>query len=451
MIKDFRQAPPINSEAVFVGMATPKNRLAAFVLDLIIIVPFVRLLQSPFRRGMVDSALLEKTADLAQYEFLNTVTFLVVFMLYHSILIYWQGQTIGKIFFHIKVVSLTGQLTFITTLTRTFFMLLGLSLFAVPFLTLFSHPLRRALHDRISDTVVVGLKEYAGFPNDKEKLWATGLTVFALVFPVLILVFLVRVVSNPSLTNDFNLFEAESAQFLPCEFALKKGQTSMESAIELFLAERVTQDCLQDFAQESLWNNQDIELSKFAMALSVYEKAEKSNNYLRSICEESPEHHLCHFSLWLIDQESPKPGNSTSTPLQLLTAPDVENFIKVFAASYALQNNDFILVEKWLGLVSRQTRLQDRVSQLFFHSLLGQEQWDEARLVYRTHLNLQEDDLVAHLINHSNFQEWSVEKRLQILDFFSPAQKPVTSRMPASENNAESALEVYRQSLIEGL
>lgn len=451
MNKDFSQTSHVGQIDFPIGMATPKNRLAAFVLDLILIVPVARLLQSPFRRGMVDSALLEKTADLAQYQLLNTITFFLVFMFYHSVLTYWRGQTFGKMFFHIKVVSLTGQLTFLTALARSCFMLLGLFLLAVPFLALFSHPLRRALHDRISDTVVVGLKESAGFPNNKEKSWATGLTVFAFVLPLLILISVLKMVSSSSLKNDFSPFEAETSHFLPCEFALKEGQTKMELAIELFLSDRVTQECLHNFAQDSLWKNQEIELSKIAMALSEYERAEKSNSYLESVCKESPEHHLCLFSQWLINQESKKPENSTPAPLSLLTSADAENFIKVFAASYALKNGDFILVEKWLGSLSRQTRLQSRISQLFFHSLLGQEKWDEARLVYSTHLSLQEDDVVAHMLNHSESQKWSVEKRLRILDFFSPRQESDVSRTPASENKEESVIEVYRQSLIEGL
>ncbi|MEM7647204.1 MAG: RDD family protein, partial [Pseudomonadota bacterium] len=150
------------------GIASPLDRLAAAIIDVTLLLPLVQLFQAPLRRSILESFLFYDGQAVVVLRFLNIFAFIAVFVLYHSILNSWKGQTIGKMFFRLQVVSYQGKLTFFQSLNRSFFLVLGIAAFGIPLLALFTHPLRRAAHDRFSDTLVLGLKRTAGYPSMRE-------------------------------------------------------------------------------------------------------------------------------------------------------------------------------------------------------------------------------------------------------------------------------------------
>ena len=115
MIKD-RTFPPQTDFSSVIGLASPKDRLAAFILDGVILLPVIQLFQAPFKRGVLE-ALLSNSENLAsQFRFLNVLVVLLIFFFYQSIMTYWKGQSLGKMFFHLKVISYQGNLTFLQCL-----------------------------------------------------------------------------------------------------------------------------------------------------------------------------------------------------------------------------------------------------------------------------------------------------------------------------------------------
>ena len=84
------------------------------------------------------------------------LAFIPISALYHTLLLAWRGQTLGKIAVHIRVVRPDGGKL---TLGQSFVRSLGYPISALPlflgFLVAFKSANRRTLHDMIAGTMVV--------------------------------------------------------------------------------------------------------------------------------------------------------------------------------------------------------------------------------------------------------------------------------------------------------
>lgn len=137
-------------------------RIVAFILDIMVLISFGML----FGAGtgaylVVDSRLNDgNLSDQAPYVAVAVLlAYVLAFLpLYHVLLWSWRGQTVGKMAVHIKVLSRTGGRV---SLGRSALRLLGYAASVTPLflgvvIALFDRE-RRALHDRLADTVVVEL------------------------------------------------------------------------------------------------------------------------------------------------------------------------------------------------------------------------------------------------------------------------------------------------------
>ena len=148
------------SSQVGLRYASFETRLVAFVLDVIVLfsvlalffaVAFLQvLLRSDF--GDVDPP------DSAFYlaAIILLIYFFLFFPLYFLALWVWRGQTVGKMAMAIKVVRRDGHpLGVGTALLRLVGYLFSTLLLFAGFLMIAFDPQRRALHDRLADTLVV--------------------------------------------------------------------------------------------------------------------------------------------------------------------------------------------------------------------------------------------------------------------------------------------------------
>jgi len=148
------------SSQVDLRYASFETRLVAFVLDVIVLfsvlalffaVAFLQvLLRSDF--GDVDPP------DSAFYlaAIILLIYFFVFFPLYFLALWVWRGQTVGKMAMAIKVVRRDGHpLGVGTALLRLVGYLFSTLLLFAGFLMIAFDQQRRALHDRLADTLVV--------------------------------------------------------------------------------------------------------------------------------------------------------------------------------------------------------------------------------------------------------------------------------------------------------
>ena len=85
----------------------------------------------------------------------------VLYVLYHTLLVWQSGMTLGKYFAHIRVVRVVdgGSVPFGSALVRAMMRTVGeMFVFYVTFLPAFFTPLRQTLHDRLAGTVVVDVE-----------------------------------------------------------------------------------------------------------------------------------------------------------------------------------------------------------------------------------------------------------------------------------------------------
>jgi uncharacterized RDD family membrane protein YckC len=428
---------PITSKPQWpVGMATPTNRLAAFVLDLILIVPVVKLLQSPMKRGMLDSSLMRDLDHYNHYQNMSLLVFITVFCLYHTLMIYWKNQTFGKMFFAIKVLPLSGRHSWFLLIIRSLTLLVSLVPFAIPLITLFHHPMRRSFHDRVSDTIVVSLKEGALLPTAREKYFS--IFVYSFVGTFMTTMFVIYFFMSPSKS-----LRSTDISELECLNKARVNSSDLAKVIESFLLQEVTESCLYDVARSHLWAGKNKELAQLAMAMSLKDKKEESDAYLNNICEESPEHRICLFSQWIkgvIEDQS----LALTEISELRVHPETEDFIKLFVAIYSIQNG---LVEEgmgWLQRISRDTVLHHKVSQVYFQSLLSKGEFENAYLLYQTHLGLKEEDVLAFL---QQAKQLDSAQKVQIIDRFYPTSRSSEeARLPASTEL--TPLQKYRKQLV---
>jgi len=148
------------SESLSLSIASIQKRIIAFVIDDIVIsVFFVIIFYSQFSAvfsniTVVDEAALESVnAFISQ----NILIVLSIKLIYHTVLVWQNGMTVGKYLMKIKVIDLeTGntpgfQKAFLRALVR----IPSEALFYLGFLMAFFVPLKQTLHDKLSNCVVV--------------------------------------------------------------------------------------------------------------------------------------------------------------------------------------------------------------------------------------------------------------------------------------------------------
>ena len=148
------------SESVSLPIASNQKRITAFVIDDIVIsVFFIIIFYSQFSDvfsniTVVDEAALETiNAFIAQ----NILVVFSIKLLYHTVLVWQGGMTLGKYLMRIKVIDPeTGTIpSFQKAFLRASIRIPSEVLFYLGFLMAFFNPLKQTLHDKLSNCVVV--------------------------------------------------------------------------------------------------------------------------------------------------------------------------------------------------------------------------------------------------------------------------------------------------------
>ena len=148
------------TEPLSSSIASNQKRIAAFVIDdMVITLFFIIIFYDQFSAVLsnitvVDEAALESiNSFIAQ----NLLVVLSIKLLYHTVLVWQNGMTLGKYFMKIKVIELeTGDTpSFQKAFLRASVRIPSEVLFYLGFLMAFFVPLRQTLHDKLSNCVVV--------------------------------------------------------------------------------------------------------------------------------------------------------------------------------------------------------------------------------------------------------------------------------------------------------
>jgi uncharacterized RDD family membrane protein YckC len=143
-----------------IAVASMQKRISAFVLDdLIITVFFMIIFYDQINELFVNVTEIDQRSIEQVNMFIseNILIVLAIKVLYHTILIWQNGMTIGKYIVKIKVIDLNSEYrpSFQQAFLRASMRLISEALFYIGFIMAFFTPLKQTLHDKLSNCVVI--------------------------------------------------------------------------------------------------------------------------------------------------------------------------------------------------------------------------------------------------------------------------------------------------------
>lgn len=292
-------------------LAAPVDRLAAGVFDLLVVlVPLVVLFVSPLRRNIMESLLTQNEVGFVFSVLGVVITSMIVVIVYQTLMHKFVSATLGKMLLGLKVEHVwdgsapsLGQ-----SFLRSLIWVLNAFLFFIPYLEIFSNKYRRAIHDRLSDTMVVARqnKKSSPHPGLFEQSAAKGIFSALLIFVGLTVLgviaslwqevkkdnYLAQILeSNKTLCTEVG----EAVRNWPRDGGYRPDR--LRVAMSLFAAGTISKPCL---AQETdyVLNRLDRRsaLAYLASAFVHSENAELSNAYLDEVCELDAQSDSCRVS-----------------------------------------------------------------------------------------------------------------------------------------------------------
>ena len=341
-----------NSPAQFY-LADPIDRAAAFIIDsFVILLPVLMLSNAPFKRIMFSSILLDNNLDFAFSLIFGVFTTVFTITLYHTLSTYLLGASLGKLFLGIKVVDLWSHKkpSFTSCLLRACAWWLGAITIGFSYASVFTNERRRALHDRISETIVVCKKNrLVSKPSFYESSIVKGVFAGFLAF-VFVVVTIILFKTHRDLSKHSqiaNLLEEKRGLCGAVGSAYREwpddldGETPrLEVAMTLFAAGSIGEDCLE--AEASFILRQDIKspLAYLAKSFVYSDRPKLSDSYLQRVCEIAQDSYECHMSeivrMW--DKEE---WESLSAKFVKIDE-GWPAYIRVWAIRNAINQGDFI-------------------------------------------------------------------------------------------------------------
>ena len=148
------------SDSISLPIASIQKRITSFVIDdIVITLFFIIIFYDQFSAVFSNITVLDETALESINAFIaqNLLVVLSIKLLYHTVLVWQNGMTLGKYLMKIKVIDLeTGNTPgFQKAFLRASVRIPSEVLFYLGFLMAFFVPLRQTLHDKLSHCVVV--------------------------------------------------------------------------------------------------------------------------------------------------------------------------------------------------------------------------------------------------------------------------------------------------------
>ncbi len=144
-------------------IASNQKRLLAYIIDDIVISLFFLIIFYDQITSLISSVGVSGEISEAGVDLMNgflAENIVIVFaikVIYHTVLIWQNGMTIGKYMAKIRVISMHTQSnpTFLQAFLRASVRLVSDTFFYLGYIMAFFTPLRQTLHDKLSNCVVV--------------------------------------------------------------------------------------------------------------------------------------------------------------------------------------------------------------------------------------------------------------------------------------------------------
>ncbi len=284
------QSNASTSTKKIVPIAPVADRILALVLDFLILSPVISLVIAGLMRQMKTFFLIDANSQegVVAIALVIAAVFFLTILLQTVFLFFWQA-TPGQLFVQMRVISFPhGQerLSLNQCLLRSTLWCGGFVALAIPYLEILSHPLRRAFHERASDTMVVTLKrEFDEGPYPLESRFIASWMRMSFLFLIL---FGVLTFFKTYHSLQAGLYkDKEPSDVVVCK-ETKSLQVSRDSrvdaAIALFLMDEISAECLQKEAETVLWQNPGESAEWAYLAKYLLTNGKEQEAYLEQIC-----------------------------------------------------------------------------------------------------------------------------------------------------------------------
>ncbi len=294
-------------------LATVADRFLAFIIDVFLFFPILGLFAAGQLRDVREYALQKEDSPEAFVVWLLFVFSVVGFsILLQATFSYFWGASPGQKLLNLRVVSLSydsrhrfsGALTFPQAFLRSLTWWLSLGFFGWPFLESFSHPQRRCLHDRASDTMLISVipTRDAG-PSRGEQQFVSSW--FRMGFMGVLLFFGLYYIKVHQMVRGGLFTKEELAEKgylcdvdLPANAALSKR---LDVLLTMQILEEGDEECLDMESDLALWNKEpkDKAMGYLVKVYLTSDKDEKSK-YHEYLCKKFPASEECLTSSFFI-------------------------------------------------------------------------------------------------------------------------------------------------------
>lgn len=278
-------------EAPRFPIASMSDRWIALVLDFLIFSPVIGLFIAGLMRQARTYFLLDtrSTEGIVVLLLAAAVILVLIVLLQTVFLFYWQA-TPGQLFLQLEVRSYPHEqkrLGLNQCLLRSVLWCTGWTVLALPFLEIVSHPLRRAFHERASDTMVVtrkGIADDGPMPLETKFISSWMRMSFLLLALFAVLGFFK--IHHSLLAGEFSPKIKESVPSCKQMTAsMEVGASRLDQAISLFLLDELSSDCLDQEANASLWEDPVGAQDMAYLAKFLTSEPGDQEKYLDEICE----------------------------------------------------------------------------------------------------------------------------------------------------------------------
>lgn len=347
------QSPRPTDQELKSQIAHPVDRLAAFLVDFGVLFLTISVLASPFQKRMRAAQLLGDSDEVILWILAVLLVAGLVATLYQFALTAWRGATIGKLIFGLRVVDVwTGQAPgLFPAFVRGSLWWLSAVAGGLPYLAVYSDQMRRPLHDRVSNLIVISVRGRVGAePLKSEQNLVTALFMAIYMLGFVVLAFETRsLYAALQFDDSMSLLEAMAPQTCEevsehqAEWPIEGGRVAdrVSIAMALFAAGKIDEECLDQEAYLELRNGGAKDLAYLARAFSSSDESSLSDQYLAQVCEISPLGEPCQFSK-LIDLWTEREWDAATVGFnKLLQGSSV--YVKIWAIKHFEKIKDFAL------------------------------------------------------------------------------------------------------------
>ncbi len=384
---DDSKSAALNLEQI--SLATPLDRLAAFIFDTLIFLPLARLLLAPVAREWDISQLVGEKGSFFVSVMIYFALFSVVMVLYQTLFVWLVSGTPGKLFFGLRVRCLWNHRhpTFIQSLLRALGWWIESLLFLIPHLSILSDHKRRPLHDKIADTIVLAPKQsHSSHPSIFEST-----LVHIFFFGLFSL--LVGIVSGYSYhealllqQSSYDLSEGEEALACPLiEEAVEESKresshplSRLEIAMALFSVGHTDERCLTFEANNALKEASHEDMAYLALAFASTDDEDLYHKYLKKPCELKKDSESCMISR-LLSYWAQEQLDHVSQELDEIL-PQTHLYLKIWAARHFVKIRDYDRALSTLQYLPNFSWLKSYIGQYRLKALWGLHRQEQAEI-----------------------------------------------------------------------